>query len=95
MSSASISRLAGGSGRIAISCHGSRAIFSELSAAYPLKLLSPHIYENAVAVVYILSYGGGLVSGDQVNLQVQVTDGAKLVLLSQVSSLPVISDLRC
>ena len=92
MSIASISRLAGGSGRIAISCHGFIAIFSELSAAYPLKLLSPHVYENAVAVVYILSYGGGLVSGDQVNLQVQVTDGAKLVLLSQVSSLPVVSD---
>ncbi|KIY63728.1 UreD-domain-containing protein [Cylindrobasidium torrendii FP15055 ss-10] len=76
----------GGTGRITVSSHGLKAVFSELSAAYPLKLLSPRAFENRVAIVYLLSYGGGLVSGDQVDLRVHVTGEAKLVLLSQGST---------
>ncbi len=79
-----IPKLRGGTGRIVVSSHGSRATFSELSSTYPLKLLSPRAFDDAVALVYLLTYGGGLVSGDQVNLVVQVASSAKLVLLSQV-----------
>ncbi|KAK0456673.1 UreD urease accessory protein-domain-containing protein [Armillaria borealis] len=81
-----ISKIPAGGGRISLSCHGSAAVFSELSSTYPLKLLSPRIAEDGVAVVYILTYGGGLVSGDQVNLSVDIGEKAKLVILSQGST---------
>ena len=75
-----------GGGRIASRLHGSEAVFSELSSTYPLKLLSPRVTHNGVALVYILSYGGGLVGGDRIQLSVDVGSGTSLMLLSQVSS---------
>ena len=72
-----------GSGRITVSLHGEKAVLSELSSTYPLKLLSPHIYDGT-AIVYLLTYGGGLVGGDEIALAVDVQLGAKLLLLSQV-----------
>lgn len=85
----SITQIPAGGGRIVASLHGSRVVFLELSSTYPLKLLSPQINQDRVAVVYILSYGGGLVGGDYVALSVDVQRGVRLVLLSQVSSLMV------
>lgn len=73
-----------GAGRIAVHLDGSEAVLSELSSSYPLKLLSPKLPPHNVAVVYALTYGGGLVAGDQVKLEVEVRDGAALVLLTQV-----------
>ncbi|OCH96212.1 UreD-domain-containing protein [Obba rivulosa] len=75
-----------GAGRIVLRSCGSDAVLSEMSSSYPLKLLSPKIYGNNVAVVYILSYGGGLVGGDQTTLAVEVRDQTRLVLLSQGST---------
>ena len=79
-------KLYAGSGRITVSLHGAKAVLSELSSTYPLKLLSPRIY-NETAVVYLLTYGGGLVGGDELKLVVDVQLGARLVLLSQVNLL--------
>ena len=76
--------LQAGEGRIVARCSGSQAVLSELASTYPLKLLSPRTALDKVTVVYILTYGGGLVAGDQVNLKVEVTDSAVLVLLTQV-----------
>ncbi|KAJ7275167.1 UreD urease accessory protein-domain-containing protein [Mycena haematopus] len=76
--------MAAGRGRICLELHGDQSIFSELSSTYPLKLLSPRTL--GVGVVYLITYGGGLVSGDQVSLSVQVGSRANLVLLSQGST---------
>lgn len=76
--------LRAGHGRIACASHGSSVVFTELSATYPLKLLSPRLTQDTVAIVYVLSYGGGLVNGDHVHLNVDVRDGCRLLLLSQV-----------
>ncbi|KIK82297.1 hypothetical protein PAXRUDRAFT_832293 [Paxillus rubicundulus Ve08.2h10] len=84
--SASNERLTVGHGRITCSLHGSSVVFSELSSTYPLKLLSPRLAVPAVAIVYVLCYGGGLVSGDRVKLKVDVEGGCKLLLLSQGST---------
>ncbi|KAJ7169758.1 UreD urease accessory protein-domain-containing protein [Mycena filopes] len=75
-----------GRGRIRLALHGSEAIFSELSSTYPLKLLSPRNERARTGVVYMITYGGGLVSGDYVALSVEVGPGANLVLLSQGST---------
>ncbi|KAL0951360.1 hypothetical protein HGRIS_008064 [Hohenbuehelia grisea] len=75
-----------GGGRIVLSKDGPSVAFAELSSTYPLKLLSPHVTEDGIAVVYALTYGGGLVGGDQVNLTATIGSGATLVLLSQGST---------
>ncbi|KZT05888.1 UreD-domain-containing protein [Laetiporus sulphureus 93-53] len=75
-----------GIGRIVLQMHGSEASFSELSSTYPLKLLSPRIEQRNVSVVYVMTYGGGLVGGDRIDLSVDVKAGATLVMLSQGST---------
>lgn len=37
-----------------------------------------------VGIAYMLSYGGGLVGGDRIELEVDVGEGAALMLLTQV-----------
>lgn len=51
---------------------------------YPLKLISPASHsDNDSVLVFLLSYGGGLVGGDAVNLSIVVSPGAKLSLVTQ------------
>lgn len=73
-----------GAGRIVVHSTGQETVLSELASSYPLKLLSPRSARVNVRVVYVLTYGGGLVAGDQVDLHVGVYDGTSLVLLTQV-----------
>jgi urease accessory protein len=79
-----IPKIHAGSGRIVLSSYGSNVAFSELSSTYPLKLLAPRTTQGRVAVVYLLTYGGGLVGGDLVNLSTEVGSNSVLVVLSQV-----------
>lgn len=69
---------------------GPSSLFRTLAFCYPLKLISPTPLPSSPAglrVAYVLSYGGGLVGGDRVWLDVDVEEGAKLVLLTQVRQL--------
>ena len=51
---------------------------------YPLKLIAPKPAPHLrSASVFLLSYGGGLVGGDQVNLAIEVSPNAKLSLVTQ------------
>lgn len=51
---------------------------------YPLKLISPSSHSDVKSVlVFLLSYGGGLVGGDAVSLAVEVHQGARLSLVTQ------------
>ncbi|THH33546.1 hypothetical protein EUX98_g635 [Antrodiella citrinella] len=75
--------IAAGVGRIVLDVHGEDAIFTELSYAYPLKLLSPRLNRPKVGVAYVVSYGGGLVGGDQVDLIAVVQKDGILVMLTQ------------
>ena len=77
-------RIEQGHGRVILRNGGSGNVFSELAATYPLKLLSPRLPSPNVSIVYMLSYGGGLVGGDTVLLDVEVHDEARLVILTQV-----------
>jgi len=81
--SSSISKIPAGGGRIVVTMHAGKAVISELSSAYPLKLLSPYIHDRT-ALIYLMTYGGGLVGGDEIDLVVEVQPGAGLMLLSQV-----------
>ncbi|TGZ84687.1 UreD-domain-containing protein [Ascodesmis nigricans] len=57
-----------------------------LSFQYPLKLIASTISPTQCLTVFILSYGGGLVSNDKINLSVSIEEGAKLCLLTQGST---------
>ncbi|KAG6832299.1 hypothetical protein H0H92_003532 [Tricholoma furcatifolium] len=81
-----IPKIRAGHGRISLVSYGSSAVFSEFAATYPLKLLAPRITRSGVAVVYLLTYGGGLVGGDEVQLFVNVDAQTVLVMLSQGST---------
>lgn len=80
-----VEKVGAGKGRIEVRSDGCEAVLSELSYSYPLKLLSPRLSLPEVAVVYVLTYGGGLVAGDVVDLHVNIKDGRSLVLLTQVT----------
>ena len=55
-----------------------------LTFQYPLKLISPSSRVNEKsALVFLLSYGGGLVGGDHVNLSIEVKKGARLSIVTQ------------
>lgn len=69
------------------------------SYQYPLKLIAPtplsHVLthstssselETLVHTIYLLTYGGGLVAGDAINLTIQLAPTTRLILLTQGST---------
>jgi len=62
------------------------------SYQYPLKLISPaptrtaHDDSKLIHTIYLLTYGGGLVAGDSINLNVTLDATTRLVLLTQGST---------
>ena len=90
----SLSETPTGHGHIAVSLHAGKAVLSTLSSKYPLKLLSPYIHDKT-ALVYLMTYGGGLVGGDEIDVDVKVQPGARLLLLSQVCSSPCPDTIYC
>ncbi len=58
--------------------------FEKVVYQYPLKLISPSptSYQRSV-LAFLLSYGGGLVGGDQINLRIDVRENAKLSIVTQ------------
>lgn len=57
---------------------------STITFQYPLKLISPSPSSSQKSVlVFLLTYGGGLVGGDQVNLTIDVKPKAKLTIVTQ------------
>lgn len=58
---------------------------STLTYQYPLKLISPprNTQQHLSALVFLLSYGGGLVGGDSVSLSITVQPKAKLSIVTQ------------
>lgn len=56
----------------------------KMTYQYPLKLIAPTpTGEQPSVLVFLLSYGGGLVAGDQVNLAMDVRAGSKLSIATQ------------
>ncbi|KAI1423023.1 UreD-domain-containing protein [Xylaria sp. FL1777] len=74
-----------GEGRIVVGLlPNHKSTLEHISYQYPLKLISPSSKgDQASVLVFLLSYGGGLVGGDQVNLSVEVQSGAKLSIVTQ------------
>jgi urease accessory protein len=57
---------------------------STMTFQYPLKLISPSPTSHQKSLlVFLLTYGGGLVGGDQVHLSITVKKGSKLSIVTQ------------
>lgn len=67
-----------------------KQVLSIFSYQYPLKLIAPvpHVSpaEKPVTVVFLLTYGGGLVGGDKINLKITLNNHTRLALLTQGST---------
>lgn len=76
---------AAGEGRIVASVlpNGLSAL-ETVTYQYPLKLISPSPRtDQKSALVFLLSYGGGLVGGDVIDLNIHVSERAKLSVVTQ------------
>lgn len=74
-----------GEGQIVVEIlpHGISAL-SKITFQYPLKLISPSPAAGQKSVlVFLLTYGGGLVGGDQVHLTIDVRPDGKLSIVTQ------------
>jgi urease accessory protein len=82
-----------GTGHIRFSCVGSRTVVTQALATSPLKLLNPR-HAGTAACVYLATYGGGLVGGDAISIDVDVEAGAAALLATQASTKVYRSDRR-
>lgn len=74
-----------GVGSIRIERHRDASIVSRSSATSPLKLLSPRTHGPA-AWIFAGTYGGGLVGGDTISLQLSAGAGTTALLSTQAST---------
>ncbi|KAI9600885.1 hypothetical protein H4Q26_000679 [Puccinia striiformis f. sp. tritici PST-130] len=70
---------------------GQQISFPVLAFSYPLKLIVTRPYRNdrlklQLGLVYLLNYGGGLLSGDEIALDIQLDENCQLLCLSQGST---------
>lgn len=77
--------LSPGHGRLVVARRGERSHLASVEARAPLKLLTPKNHGDA-SWVYVGTFGGGLVGGDEVHLDVEVEDDAGLFLGTQAST---------
>jgi urease accessory protein len=74
-----------GRGRLGVERRASRSVVTSAFATSPLRLLTPANHGDA-AWVYTSNYGGGLVDGDRVVIDVEVGPGAAAFVSTQAST---------
>ncbi len=74
-----------GRGRLGVERRASRSVVTRAFATSPLRLLTPANHGHA-AWVYTSNYGGGLVDGDRVIIDVEVEAGAAAFVSTQAST---------
>jgi urease accessory protein len=78
-------RIRAGAGSMAIARIGARSVVTRAFASSPLRLLMPRNHGRA-AWVYTSTYGGGLVDGDALRLDVDVGANAAALLATQAAT---------
>lgn len=67
-----------------------KQLLNTFAFRYPLKLISPGPHMGPagkyVTIVFLMTYGGGLVGGDKINLKITLNDHTRLALLTQGST---------
>jgi len=83
--SAVVSSRTGGQGVLRVVRNGQRSVATQVYATSPLRLLTPANHGHA-AWVFASSFGGGLVDGDRLEMQIRVDEGAAAYLSTQAST---------
>jgi urease accessory protein len=65
---------------------GERTVISEARATSPLRLVSPRFPRMRSASVCFVTFGGGLMDGDAIDVSLSVEEGATLVAFTQAST---------
>jgi urease accessory protein len=64
-----------------------RSQFTSLSASYPLKFITPtRTFSQQTSIpklLYLVNYGGGLVHGDSVDIDIKILNASSLLILTQ------------
>jgi urease accessory protein len=63
--------------------------FKTMTYAYPLKLISPSPLQSSthtVHAIFLLTYGGGIVAGDTIYLNITLESNTRLIVLTQGST---------
>jgi urease accessory protein len=76
---------AAGTGVVHVARGPQRSVVTRAFASSPLRLLTPRNHGGA-AWVYSSTYGGGLVDGDDLNIDVRVGPGATMLLATQAAT---------
>jgi len=74
-----------GHGRIDINRVNGRSVATRCSAASPLKILTPRSQGNTASIV-TSTYGGGLVGGDVIRVDLHASADTRTVLTTQAST---------
>ncbi|KAI8058963.1 UreD urease accessory protein-domain-containing protein [Gilbertella persicaria] len=75
-----------GKGILVCQCYHDQSKFERIHAQYPLKFIPTTGHAERLAVVYMLSYGGGVISGDTFDIDMTVKENAILLLMTQGST---------
>ncbi|KAI8886434.1 UreD-domain-containing protein [Backusella circina FSU 941] len=72
-----------GKGILVCRCYGNRTKFERIHAQYPLKFIPTTGHADRLGVVYMLSYGGGVISGDKFDVDIRLEQDSILLLMTQ------------
>ncbi|GAA5813324.1 hypothetical protein MFLAVUS_006801 [Mucor flavus] len=72
-----------GKGILVCSRYDDRTKFERVHAQYPLKFIPTTGHADRLAVVYMMSYGGGVISGDKFTVDMTINESAILLLMTQ------------
>jgi urease accessory protein len=75
-----------GSGRVVARQVGGATVLAEARATSPLRFVAPTYPQTSAAALCLVSFGGGLVDGDAIDVEVTVEAGATLVVFTQSST---------
>jgi len=78
--------IAAGDAYVRAESSGARTVLTHARAASPLRLLTPRGRNPATAWIVTSTFGGGLVGGDSVALELDVRPGARVLVTSQSST---------
>ncbi len=66
--------------------HGDATVLAHAHATSPLRLVRPTFPGTRASAVCLVSFGGGLVDGDAIDVRLEVEPGATLVVFTQAST---------
>lgn len=75
-----------GSGRVVARAHAGRTVLASARASAPLRFVEPTFPNTTSAAVCLVTFGGGLVDGDAIEVELAVEAGATLVVFTQAST---------